>query len=120
MTEPPPQPLPYRKPDPVREPPDPQSTWGRFITGLSIGTGVSAVLWIGGAAATGHAVAVVIFGLAAVVVPGTKLVVGISMLKQPPWKSFGAGLLASLALGSLILFGVCFGAMTAQGSGGLR
>jgi len=65
-------------------------------------------------------VAVVIFGLAAVVVPGTKLVVGVSMLRQPLWKSFGAELLASMALGSLILFGVCASAIAAPSNGGLR
>lgn len=107
-----PPPIEYRGPDAPPRGPDPESTWRRFFAGLAIGTAVSAVLWIGGPAASRFVPAGVVFGLASVVVPGTKMVVGLSMLSQPPWKSFGAGLLASMAVGGLILCGVCGAAMT--------
>ena len=109
-----PAPLDYRSSGRIPPGPDPESTWRRFLAGLGIGTAVSAVLWIGGPAASRFVPASVVFGLASIVVPGTKLVVAASMLSQPPWKSFGAGLLASMAVGFLILCGVCWVGLTAQ------
>jgi hypothetical protein len=104
----------YRTPPTVPRGPDPESTWKRFLIGLGLGTAVSAMLWIGGPAASRFVPASVVFGLASIVVPGTKLVIGLSMLSQPPWKSFGNGLLASMAVGFLILCGVCWRGLAAQ------
>jgi len=114
MSETPPQPLPYRRPDRLPQPPDPESTWQRFVAGIGIGTAVSAVLWIGGLASRRYVPASVIFGLGSVVVPGTKFVVGLSLLSNPPWRRFGAGLLVSMAVGFMILCGVCWVGMTGQ------
>jgi hypothetical protein len=107
------RPIEYR-PDAVPTGRDPESTWQRFVAGVAIGTAVSAVVWIGGAASGRFVPARMLFAVAYIVVPGMKLVIGASLLSQPPWRSFGAGLLVSLGVGLLILCGLCAAQMTAQ------
>lgn len=77
----------------------------RFFMGTLIGTGVSAAIWIGGQkmfSGTGDAALIV-----ALSILGIKFVAFITCMFLRRWRTFGVGLLVSLALGFLIFFGVC-------------
>lgn len=110
-----PEPLDYHNRGPPPPDYDPRAARRQFVAGVAIGTLASAVLWVGGAMLRpGQVLGAVLFGLAYVVVPGTKLALGASFLHQPQRKSFGAGLLVSLPIGLLIFCGVCWSAMVRQ------
>jgi len=49
---------------------------------------------------------------ACVVVPGAKLVVAATLMSRPDSRPFGAGLLASLGTGFLVLVGTCAASLT--------
>jgi hypothetical protein len=98
-----PPPLEYRSAGSGRSPGERKQIWRRFFSGLALGTAMSAVVWIAGFdRLVNHG-----SGLALFLVPGVKLAAGICGLCLRGWRSFGAGILVSIALGFLIFFGVC-------------
>jgi len=101
------QPPPLNYAPPNVTPPQPA---GRYLVwGLIIGSAMSAIMWIAGwnpLVEGGN-------GVALYIVPGTKLVVAITLicLRGPgrrPARMFGVGILLSIAVGFLIFFGSCF------------
>jgi hypothetical protein len=85
--------------------------WRQFWVGLIIGTALSAIVWItsfslGNTAGSQN----FIFFLIALI--PIKIVVAIILLCFRNWRSVGGGLLASIALGGLIFFGVCATALS--------
>ena len=93
----------YQSPLPLPLPPPPGRNVLRFFIGLIAGTAVSAVVWLIGFQTPDSA-----FGSGAVLIlPTIKIVGGIACLCFPGWRSLGAGILVSLALGFLIFFGMC-------------
>jgi hypothetical protein len=84
----------------VPPPRDQKGSQRQFLLALAIGTAASAFTWI---VAWGSLAGVYFM----VLVPLAKLFIGIELRRRPPWKGFGAGLLASLAVGFLIFFSVC-------------
>jgi hypothetical protein len=78
------------------------SVLARFFAGLILGAVVSAIIWFAGwnLLDKGN-------GSILLIVPGAKLVVGIVFICIRGWRSFGAGILVSIALGVLIFFGAC-------------
>src|SRR5947207_1555269 len=86
---------------PPRKSAAPQLLWG-----LGIGSAVSAIVWLAGwnaLFATGRSADWLL-----VAIPGGKIVAGIACVVTPRWRSFGIGLLLSIAVGFLIFFGACF------------
>ena len=75
----------------------------RFFIGLGLGAIVSTIIWIAGWNVVNKS-----NGSPLLIVPGIKLVAGIVCVCFRGWRSFGAGILVSIALGALILFGSCF------------
>lgn len=74
-----------------------------FFIGLIAGTVLSAIVWIFGFRSLDSTFA----SGAIFVMPALKLATGITCLCLRGWRSLGAGILVSLALGFLIFFGVC-------------
>jgi hypothetical protein len=97
-------------PDPRR--PEDSGKWRRFAAGIGVGTGVSALLWIGVFNTPSNTWLYGVLMLACIIVPGTKLAVATSLMSRPDSRAFGAGLLASFATGFLILFGTCAATMS--------
>ncbi|MDB5291812.1 MAG: hypothetical protein JWL69_3053 [Phycisphaerales bacterium] len=98
-----PTPLEYRTAGAARSPEERRKIWRRFFGGLILGTLVSAVIWVAGFdRLVNHG-----SGLALFLVPGVKFGAGITALCMRGWRSFGAGILVSIALGFLIFFGMC-------------
>src|SRR5260221_8338550 len=96
-----PLPLDYRAPSAPRSPQERKQIWPRFFAGLILGTAVSAIIWVAGFdRLVNHG-----SGLALFLVPGVKLTAGIWTFCMRGWRSFGAGMLISIALGFLIFFG---------------
>jgi hypothetical protein len=88
-------------------PPIPSSSGSvllRFFIGLLIGIAGSVVVWIVGWERFVDKGS----GLAILIVPGLKLVAGMTFIFIPRWRSFGAGILVSIALGFLIFGGMLF------------
>jgi hypothetical protein len=97
--------LSYQQPGAMR--PAPQDPGGlsfllQFLIGALGGAAVSAVAWIAGWKFINGNAGVVVF-----IVPGVKLVAGITLLCLPRWRGLGAGIMVSIALGFLIFFGTC-------------
>ena len=92
---------------PGRPPPLPPPSAGKtllwFFIGLIAGTALSAIVWIGGFKSLDSTVG----GAAMLIIPALKLTTGIIFLCRRGWRSLGAGILVSLAMGFLIFFGVC-------------
>jgi hypothetical protein len=111
MTDPPNPNLPPHNPlnylPSGRQPPLPpvsaRLTLRWFFIGLLSGTALSAIVWIFAFKAMEGAFA----GGAMLAIPILKLSTGITCLCLRGWRSLGAGILVSLALGFLIFFGVC-------------
>jgi len=97
-------------PDPDH--PEAADKWRRFAAGIGIGTAASAVLWIAAFNMPSYPWLHAIIGLACVVVPGAKLVVAATLMSRPDSRPFGAGLLASLGTGFLVLVGTCAASLT--------
>ena len=72
-----------------------------FFAGLLLGTGVSAIIWIAG---WKHVMAHSNGGVI-LVVTGVKFAIGVVLLFIRGWRSFGAGIIASIALGVMLFFG---------------
>ena len=86
---------------------DAPKTWRPFAAGIGVGTAASAVLWIVAFNAPSNTWLHVVIGLACVLVPATKFLVAATLMSRPDSKLFGAGLLASLGTGFVILAGTC-------------
>jgi hypothetical protein len=76
-----------------------------WLWGLGIGTLVSAVAWGLGWNALDRSGA---GGILVWLIPTAKLVAGFACFPIPGWRSFGVGLILSIAVGFLIFFGSCF------------
>jgi hypothetical protein len=102
MSQPPPIPMDYQDPTPP-----PRSGWPtavQMLVGLGAGILVSVIVWVGGWKYLDQSRA---GGTAIVIVPGAKLIVGVTLLCIRGWRGFGGGMLMSLAFGVLIFFGAC-------------
>ncbi|HWE00974.1 MAG TPA: hypothetical protein VG326_01095 [Tepidisphaeraceae bacterium] len=102
---PPPNALSYQAPGqgPPLPPLSAAQTLRLFFAGLTLGTALSAIVWI-----IAFRFEIGMFaGGAMVVIPLLKLSTGIIFVCRRGWRSLGAGILVSLALGFLIFFGVC-------------
>jgi hypothetical protein len=73
-----------------------------MLTGLGLGTLVSVIVWVGGWKYVENSGANLL-----VLVPATKLIVGVVLLCIRGWRGFGGGILLSIAIGFLIFFGAC-------------
>jgi hypothetical protein len=96
--------LDYRPPEPRRtlQAPAGGSVRG-LLLGLAIGSAVSALFWIAGwDTLVEHG-----SGIAVYLLPLAKAVAAVFLLAVPGWRSFGTGLLLSIAVGALIFFGTC-------------
>lgn len=96
-------PLDYRS-----EPPPPPSPWRaspaiRLLAGFLTGTALSAAVWTGGWTPLVQRGS----GDILWIVPAVKVLASVVCLCIPGWRSFGAGVLASLAIGFLIFFVTC-------------
>jgi hypothetical protein len=95
-----PPPLDYSSP----QTPPPEGSWGLFVLGAIAGIVFSACYYlILGWSGVASVIPFVAFG--AVVI---KIVVGIRLLRVPPARRFGIGLIASIPLAILIFVGICF------------
>ncbi|HZK81463.1 MAG TPA: hypothetical protein VFC46_10360 [Humisphaera sp.] len=94
--------LPHGQPPPL-PPPSAGKTLLWFFVGLIAGTALSAIVWVGGFKSMDSTFA----SGAILIIPAVKLTTGIIFLCRRGWRSLGAGILVSLALGFLIFFGVC-------------
>ena len=78
-----------------------------FFLGLGLGVAVSILVWIFGwerFSFEGSTVAIIL-------VPSLKLAAGLGLVFTPRWRSLGAGILVSIALGVLIFGGVMIGSI---------
>ena len=78
-----------------------------FFVGLVVGACVSALIWIAGwqhLKIDGGS-----FAVAIVVVPILKLGIGLFLVFVPRWRTLGAGILVSIALGALMFGGMLIG-----------
>ena len=115
MDQPPPAPLgydnpygnPYGPPPPWPQQQPPRKPWRfviQFFVGLLLGGAASGVVWaLGwerymGSGSNGWAI---------LAVPGVKLMAAIVCFCLPGWRGLGAGILLSIALGTLIFFVTC-------------
>jgi hypothetical protein len=101
MEQPPQTPLDYRSP---RNPGPPFAH--PFFIGLITGSLVSGIVWplwwlSPDQINQGN------WGWLLIAIPGTKFTGTIICLFFPRWRTFGAGLLASIGIGFLIFFGLC-------------
>src|SRR4051812_13133023 len=105
-----PDPPPLR-PDifPPGAPPPPGRSSGsskQLLWGLLLGSAVSAIIWVAGwnlLMGTGRSADYLLL-----VVPGVKVLAGLACLTVRSVRSFGVGILLSIAVGFLIFFGSCF------------
>jgi hypothetical protein len=88
----------------VRSPEERRQIWRRYFTGLMVGTAVSALVWLSGVYQLVKAsLWWVLVGVLIV-----KLGAGLLAFRSREWRSFGAGIVMSIALGFLIFFfGLC-------------
>jgi hypothetical protein len=99
------QPLEYQSFNRFQPPPLDYSPGKRFGVALLIGTGLSALIYIAGSGmfkGTGDAILIVSLSVVAI-----KFVTFISCMFLRRWRTFGVGILVSIALGFMIFFGVC-------------
>jgi hypothetical protein len=75
----------------------------RFFAGMILGTVISGMVWPAGF----NLMANRGLGLAMFIVPFAKIVAITVALGRREWRSFGLGLLVSIAVGFLIFFGAC-------------
>ncbi len=111
MSDGPPPTLDYRGPDKGK--PRPLDQWqndpnnvGSFFVGLFISLGISAIIWVPGGSYffkhSDNALSVII-GLATL-----KVLTAFALIAfTRRWRGFGIGILVSLPLSGLIIFGVC-------------
>ena len=96
-------PLDYQSQPPPPPGPRPVSPALRLLAGFLAGTALSAAVWIGGWTPLVQRGS----GDILWVVPAVKVLASVVCLCIPGWRSFGAGVLASLAIGFLIFFVTC-------------
>jgi hypothetical protein len=97
-----PPPLDYRGASAMHSP-EPRRSFRGFFGGLLLGTLISAVAWGFQFSGMRHGG----LGSSVILLPGVKLAAGVLGLCIRGWRSFGAGMLISIALGILIFFGMC-------------
>src|SRR4051812_23319865 len=98
-----PPPIDYSRPRPV-EPLPHVNRAKRYFLAVLIGTAVSGLAWALGFHASnpsGNGIVALM-----VILPGIKLLTGITLLCFRGWRSAGAGVITSIALGFLIFFGM--------------
>jgi hypothetical protein len=103
-------PLPPLTPGPgAQSPLERRQMWRRYFAGLGLGTAVSVVVWLLGLK---HLVATRIWW-ALVIVLAVKLMTGLLAYRSREWRSLGAGIVMSIALGFIIFFfGICTSDLT--------
>lgn len=88
--------------DEVPRPPGPRQAWLRFVAGFATGTLFSLIAW------RWCWDAILGIGCVAIVgVPVMKMAFGIALTSDVRWRTFGAGVLLSMAIGALIFAHQC-------------
>jgi len=98
-------PLGYQAHNKYQPPPLDYSPLKRFFLGILLGTGVSGIAYFGGMSLfndNGDTIFMVCLSILAI-----KFIAFITCMFLSGWRTFGMGLLVSIALGFMIFFGVC-------------